>query len=104
MINKKDGIRIKYLEGGIMYIWFFTDKSWIPYYLNPTCKKGSILIGFEGIDETEYIELSPEFDGDNYIILSKQELDQVTLVCIPKYKVGDAVPFSLKTKAAKDAA
>lgn len=104
MIRSEEGIQVKYLEGGIMYIWFFTDKAWIPYYLNPTCEKGTIRIDFQGIKDAEYIEFYPEFDSNDYIILSEQSGDLIKLVCVPKNKVGNAVPFFLKRKAAEEAA
>ena len=96
MIRTEEGIQVKYLDGGVMYIWFYTERSWVPFYLNPMCKDGCIKICFKDMDECELIKLSPEFDSHNYQILTHQEKDQITLVCIPKLKIENAVPFKIK--------
>lgn len=69
---------------GIYYITLNTEDKWIDYMVNKFHYQGGLSVTFyKGKDDvTENIDIDG-FNVFDYQLLSQQEKDQITIVCLP---------------------
>ncbi len=96
MIDKKCPPTIKRLPGGVIHILVNTTEKWLPYDLNPLVPDdGYVDLSFtdepwahRGIapdmPPVESVLVGDGFRALDHVVASRQEKDQITIVCIPK--------------------
>ena len=87
---------IKRLAGGVIHILVNTTRKWLPYDLNPVVPAdGYVDLSFTDEPAThrgvapdmppvESIFVGDGFKALDHVMTSRQEKDQITIVCIPK--------------------
>lgn len=97
MIDKKFPPVIKVLADGIIYILVNTTRKWVPYDLNPLVPAdGYVDLSFTDetlehrrdgapdLPPTENVFVNKDFKALDHVVTSRQEKDQITIICISK--------------------
>ena len=82
-------------QTGIIYILINTVDNWIDYAVSKSQKKGELILShfydietqpgeFDSYEEKESIAVKDSFNSLDYVLYTKQEKDQITIICIPK--------------------
>ena len=96
MIDNTCPPTVKRLPGGVYYILVNTTRKWVPYDLNPLVPAdGHVDISFTDetlehrrgapdLPPTESVFVDEAFKALDHVVTSRQEKDQITIICVPK--------------------
>jgi len=96
MIDHKYPPTVKRLPGDIYHILVNTTRKWVPYDLNPIVPAdGYVDLSFTDepwahrgvapdMPPVESVFVDKGFKALDHVVTSRQEKDQITIVCVPK--------------------